>query len=244
MGAFYRFLLAHHAPRFQSLDGDVVEESQFVWDNIVHPMETKGGRFYYLGELQDQVDHKTIACISKALRDKDYIAKECQAGSGDATKKIPSADSSVDGTKTRKPVGPISSPAAGSFNTMKQVVGVAASKTNMAETTPSDTGSRGELEKDSNNASKESSMKRSTAKDRTETDKAAARKSTRLASATTEAPASTRTLAAPRLTRSNSHVTAALTTRPKRRASVPSVTPEQSSAPKVAKKETAPKPLL
>jgi hypothetical protein len=75
---FYHFLLAHHASRFRAVDA--LEEAQFVWDNIVTPIQKQGGSLMYCpksGKVQDEVNHKTIIAISNALRDKEYIEEEC-----------------------------------------------------------------------------------------------------------------------------------------------------------------------
>ncbi|KAL3922148.1 MAG: hypothetical protein SGILL_002359 [Bacillariaceae sp.] len=90
---FYHFLLSHHTKRFASVDE--LEEGQFVWDNIVSPIQKQGGSILVCpksGKVQHEVNHKTIICIATALRDKEYIAEECanpygQPGSGDCGNK-------------------------------------------------------------------------------------------------------------------------------------------------------------
>jgi hypothetical protein len=75
---FYHFLLSLHSPAFRRISEE--DEGRFVWDNVVSPIQKQGGVLHlccHSGKVQQEVNHKTIICISKVLRDTDYLDEEC-----------------------------------------------------------------------------------------------------------------------------------------------------------------------
>lgn len=75
---FYHFLLAHHESSFAKTPEE--HEGRFVWENIVVPIQKQGGTIQLCrtsGSIQVEINHVTMGCIAKAMRDKQYIREEC-----------------------------------------------------------------------------------------------------------------------------------------------------------------------
>jgi hypothetical protein len=80
---FYHFLLAHNASAFQRISEE--DEGRFVWDHVVSPIQKQGGTIHLCcnsGKVQQEVNHKIIICISKVLRDTEYIEEDCTSPYG------------------------------------------------------------------------------------------------------------------------------------------------------------------
>jgi hypothetical protein len=70
----YHALLIEHSAAFRSIPED--DEGRFVWDNIVSPVQQDGGTFMVCpesGKVDSTISHKTIQCITNALRDTSYL---------------------------------------------------------------------------------------------------------------------------------------------------------------------------
>lgn len=72
--ALYHSLLVRYHPEM----ADVTEEDEgpFVWNNLMAPLQQAGAVFLVFpdcGQVIASVNHKTLQCISRALRDADYV---------------------------------------------------------------------------------------------------------------------------------------------------------------------------